>query len=261
MVSAIAPDGSASEALEALLAPFTEVSRQLLKQRELLRRIDSKYVVHASRVSELMGALRTGYAVLRVPTGSCATYRSLYFDTPELRCFHDHRRGRRIRHKIRIRHYPERAVSFLEVKTKRNELVTDKHRLAMPFEEEHLGERELAFLRPHIGEIADDLPPLLRIDYRRITLINLDANERVTIDLELEIAALDGTRHSLGPLAVMEIKQGAFSLDSPVMRALSAAGQHQRSLSKYCAAVALLHPEERKNRLLPSLRAVERIVR
>lgn len=37
------------------------------------------------------------YAVIRVPSGCAASYQSTYFDTPDLRCYHDHRRGRRLR--------------------------------------------------------------------------------------------------------------------------------------------------------------------
>lgn len=253
--------GSAGPAdeLEALLEAFPEASAELLAERALLRRIDSKYLVHETRVPRLLAGLDAAYAALRVPTGSCATYRSLYFDTPDLRCFHDHRRGRRIRHKVRIRHYPERRVSFLEVKTKRNDLITDKHRLALPYEQEHLAERERAFLQDRIGAMADDLPPTLRIDYRRISLIGRAHDERVTIDVDLEAVALDGTRHSLGPVAVLEVKQPSFSLGSPIMRALAAAGQREQSLSKYIAAITLLRPEQRRNRLLPTLRALERI--
>src|SRR5262245_34239806 len=105
-----------TDPLAAAFDRFPEAPLELLADRELLRRIDSKYVLPASGLPELAAGLGDGYAVLRVPTGSVAAYRSLYFDTPDLRSFHDHRRGRRIRHKIRVRHYPDREVSFLEIK-------------------------------------------------------------------------------------------------------------------------------------------------
>ena len=241
------------------LDSFSAATRELLDSRELLRRIDSKYVVHASRIAALVSGLGDSYACLRVPTGSVATYRSLYFDSPDLRCFHDHRRGRRLRHKIRVRHYPDREVSFLEVKTKRNEELTEKRRLALPYGCEQLDARELEFLRKHTGVLADALAATVRIEFRRVTLIGLATNERMTIDVDLETVELSGVRHSLGPIAIVEVKQSPFSVRTPAMRALYRAGQREQSLSKYIAAIATAFPAERMNRLLPDLRAVARI--
>jgi hypothetical protein len=256
----VVPD-SVLDPLRSALSKFAAASAELLDRRELLRRVDSKFVVAAARLDDLIARLAGPYAALRVPSGTIATYQSLYFDTAELRCFHDHRRGRRVRHKIRIRHYPDREVSYLDVKTKRNELVTDKHRLQVPYGCDTLGDVERAFLRTHVGAFADELRPELRIDFRRIGLIGLGANERVTIDVELEVRGRDDVRRSLGPIAVVEVKQSPFDARSAALRALADARVRQQSMSKYSIAVAITRPDERNNRLQPELRAVERIPR
>jgi hypothetical protein len=249
-----------ADALASLVDGFDDASPQLLERRALLRRTDSKFSIPADHVHELVPRLAGDYAALRVPSGGAiAVYRNLYFDTPDLCCFHDHRRGRRIRHKIRIRHYPDRRISFLEVKTRRNELVVDKQRLPIAFGQDGLGRSERAFLATQVAGLADRLRPQLWIDYRRISLIGTRTHERVTIDVELEVGGLDGVRRGLGPLAVIEVKQAPLSLHTPVMRALLASGLREGSLSKYITAVALLRPEVRRNRLLPALRAGERI--
>jgi hypothetical protein len=248
----------ASEAVVAALAGFPPASSELVEQRQLLRRIDSKYVVDAGGAAALVTMLAGTYAVLPVAGGCIATYRNLYFDTDDLRCFHDHRRGRRIRHKVRIRHYPDRALSYLEIKTKRNELVTDKQRHAIPFANENLGDSERAFIRTHAGALADALRPSARIEYRRVCLIGLASEERVTIDLDLEIVDQTGTRHSLTDIAIIEVKRPPVGgARTPARLALLALRARERSLSKYCAAIALTHPEIRQNRLRPNLRVVE----
>jgi len=196
-----------------------------------------------------------------VSTGTLATYESVYFDTPSLHCFHDHRRGRRPRHKIRIRHYPDRRVSFLEVKTKRNEAVTDKHRLAIPFGTQELAADELAFLRAHVGGLAELLRPTLTIGYRRLSLISLADHERVTIDLELGTQGSGEIARRLGHLAIVEVKQSPFCVRTPMMRALHRARVRPRALSKYIVSLALLRPDLACNRLLPALRGLERIDR
>lgn len=248
------------------LAHFAEVadrfgaaSAELRDSRDLLRRVDTKFLAHQDTAAAILARLSRDYAALTVPTGNLATYRSLYFDTDDLRCFHDHRRGRRVRHKIRIRHYPERHVSFLEVKTKRNEVVTDKQRRALPFREEWLGAAELAFLRPLMALPVDELRPVMRIDFQRLNLLGLASAERVTVDIGLSAEGLDGRRWSFGDLVVIEVKQAPFCVRTPVMRALHEAGLRESSMSKYTAATALMRPQLRRNRLLPDLRQIERM--
>ena len=239
------------------LDAFASASRALLERRCLLRRVDTKFTLPVTRLPAILAALVEDYAVVRMPA-ALAPYRSLYFDTPELRCFHDHRRGRRIRHKIRIRHYPDRRVGFLEVKTRRSELVVEKHRIELPYGRDRLGAADRVFLREHVSD-ADALRPQIWIDYNRITLVGFASEERVTIDLDLEAAKLDGTRVSLGAVAVIEVKQADLSFATTVMRVLAAAGLREGSASKYVAGVAQLDPSVKKNRLLPALRAFERM--
>ena len=240
-------------------AQFAAATQELVRSRDLLSRIDSKFVLPTARMDSLLEALVGGYAALRVPTGALATYETVYFDTPSLQCFHDHRRGRRPRHKIRIRHYPDRRVTFLEVKTKRNEVVTDKYRLALPFGHQVLAADELAFLRVHAGGFVDLLRPTLTIRYRRLSLINLIDHERVTIDLDLEVRSRPEITQRLGHLAVVEVKQSPFCVRTPVMRALHRARVRSCALSKYIVSLALLRTDVVRNRFLPDLRALERI--
>lgn len=245
-----------SDPVGSALAAFTPASPELLAQRELLRRVDAKHLIDVARLPALLHELASDYAVLRAGDRSIATYQNLYFDTPELQCFHDHRRGRRIRRKIRIRHYPDRTLSFLEIKIKRGELITDKRRLPIEFASEDLASREQSFVEAHAGGL-EELGPILRVDYQRIALVNLHAEERITIDVEIT-ASRDGVRRHFGSAVVVEVKRAPGSRPrTPVMRALAAAGIRECSLSKYCAAVALVRSEVRNNRLRPSLRALE----
>ena len=239
---------------------FAAATSEQLSERALLRRIDSKFVASATAVVDIFDRILGGYAALTVPSGNVALYRSLYFDTPDHRCYHDHRRGRRIRHKVRIRHYPDRELTYLEVKTKRNDAITDKARVQLPYGTERLGDSELAFLRERTDLDVASLRPLLRIDFHRVSLIGLHANERVTFDLDLRADVVDDASKAwrFGDLVVIEVKQAPFCVRTPIMRAIAASRVRERSLSKYTIATALLHPELRRNRLLPDLRSLER---
>jgi hypothetical protein len=257
----LAPRVPRRDTLEALLDDFPAANLALLDQRALLSRVDSKFVVPVEELEEILAGLDGAYACLRVERGPMAQYHSLYFDTPALQCFHDHRRGRRIRHKVRLRHYPDRSVSFLEVKTKRNEALTVKKRLAVPFGHDRLEDEELAFLRTHVGAIADDLRPQVAINYRRLSLLGVETDERVTIDLGLCVDGGDGdlVAQTLGHLAVIEVKQWPYCVRTPIMRALRGSGHRLLSLSKYIVAMSLMRPELCRNRMQAALRKLERI--
>jgi hypothetical protein len=259
--TAVARPAAPPDPLEPVLADYPPASSELLVRRSLLSRIDSKFVVPLTSLEEILDGLGDHYAVLRVERGPLAIYDSLYFDTSTLRCFHDHHHGRRIRHKIRIRHYPDRQLTFLEIKTKGTASKTIKQRRPMPYGEETLGPDELAFLRAHVGDIADDLHPELTISYRRLSLIGLDSDERVTIDLGLSADGEAGpiVASTLGHLAVIEIKQWPFCVRTPIMRAVRGAGHRRMSMSKYVVSLALTRPDLRCNRLRPVLRTLERI--
>jgi hypothetical protein len=179
----------------------------------------------------------------------------LYFDTPELTFFHDHRRGRRNRQKIRIRHYPDRRVTFLEVKTKRNPDLTEKDRLKLTYDQTELGEREFEFLSRVVRTPLDGLAPAVWTNFYRATLLGTDSNERITIDMELTLQA-GSTTIRIGDTAIVEVKQQPLCMMTPVVRALRDDRIRKRSASKYCAGIALIRPEIRHNRFLPMLRAL-----
>lgn len=240
------------------LRRFPDVPPALLAARKLQRRTDSKFVLPVADVADLLIGQHGHYAAMRVPSGAVATYRSLYFDTPELTCFHDHRRGRRRRYKVRVRHYPDRALSFFEVKSKQSARLTVKHRLQVGYGSEHLGRSVRSLLSEHVGALAEDLSPTAYIHYRRVSLVGIEVPERVTIDFDLEVSSPGGRPHRFGALAVVEVKQPHLDRGSPMVRALARRRIPRQSMSKYVAAIAATQPAVRRNRLLPALRAVER---
>lgn len=252
-------NGTRYGGLNHILAAFRPAGECILSRRRLLRRIDTKFLVPASCLESLLERLADDYGVLRAGDRLVARYESLYFDTKALSCFHDHRRGRRPRQKVRVRHYPDREVTFLEVKTKMNELLTLKDRLERRFDENGLDRESIRFLDEHFRLPAGSLVPQAWTNFHRLTLIGLHSCERVTFDMDVELVH-GGRDKTLPGVVIAEVKQSPFCARTPIMRALRDAGLRPASTSKYCAAIALTSTgETRINRLLPSLRAVERI--
>ncbi len=238
-----------------LLASFPVATPTLLASSELGRRTDIKFVLPLAATLEFIRQLRGDYA--KLPGGAAdglAQYRTLYFDTENLELFHAHRRGCRVRHKVRLRHYTDRQLSQLEIKTRRGENLTVKTRRPHAYGDNCLSAEDQAFVRSTTG-ITAVLQPQACTEYRRVTLIGLRHPERVTIDFDLRFGTGNANvaRASVG-MAVIEIKQARCRRDTPAMRRLRDSGFRPSWSSKYCAAIASTRPEVRRNRLLPGLR-------
>ena len=241
-----------------VLGGFAVAPAALLARREMQRRAESKFVMPAAAAVALLPALERDYAVLPAGAALVATYRTLYFDTAGLALFHAHRCGRRIRHKVRIRHYPDRSVSFLEVKTRLGDELMTKARRPREYGDSELTPDDVAFVRVHAA-VGEDLLPQAWTDFRRVTLLGTEIDERVTVDLDLRVMAA-GRTESLAGLAVVEVKQPRRDRGSVAMEALRTAGWREGWGSKYCVGIALTRPEVRSHRLGPELRALREVV-
>ena len=104
------------EALEA----FAPVTLSEMDGVKLMNRIDSKYLVNeTSLLGILSDAAGAGYRVLVTDGGRISQYDSVYYDTPQLRMFLDHRNRKLTRQKVRTRSYVNSGDTFLETKAGR----------------------------------------------------------------------------------------------------------------------------------------------
>lgn len=245
-----------SNLIEQALNRFEQADAALISKRKLLRRTDSKFLMSEGDVDSLLTQLRPRYAVLLANGAALAGYRTLYFDTSDYRCFHDHRRGRRPRFKARIRHYDDRELSFLEVKSKGGGNLTSKARVSRSFGDDALSSDDRDFLSKHTPVSGDAFDPILWTNFSRLTLLSLEGPERVTIDLRLKFESGAKTIAMAG-VAIVEVKQASYCVRTSVMRELKKRQIRPESASKYCAALRATHNPQPNNRLLPSFRAME----
>ena len=234
------------------LTRFARADAELVAERSMQQRSESKFVVTDATAAAFVLALQERFAVLPAGAALAADYRSLYFDTDDLSFFHAHRCGRRVRHKVRVRHYADRALSVLEVKSRRSEHQTVKCFRPREYGTNGLGSDDLAFVREQCGPVGELLPQAW-VAYRRVTLVGLKSPERVTLDLELDMWRASG-HGQLERIVVIEVKQPRVDHSSDAMRALRAAGGRQAWMSKYCTAIALTSPDVRANHFINRIR-------
>ncbi len=235
---------------------FREATTDLLRGRLLQRRVDTKFILGTGALSRVLSSLRDHYGILQASGEPVAWYRTLYFDTPEFLCLREHHRGRRPRHKVRVRHYPDRQLSFLEVKQKTQKGITEKERVPIPFREESLSEENHAFVNAHSPIASEVLVPGLRTAFGRIQLVGLQTLERATFDVQLQFEGHSGTAEIPGAV-IAEVKQPRYMPRSPVMLALRREGLRPTRVSKYCTAATLLMPEIPLQLFRPILRSLE----
>ena len=234
------------------LTPALDTERFALQQR-----LTMKFLFPASILPDIAEDLADAYTLLPAGERRSATYRTLHFDTPDFALFHAHRRGRRRREKVRIRHYDDRNLSFFEVKQRIHALKTIKQRRQHGFGDNRLQAEDFELIRRYT-RIHGRLYPQVWTLFQRLTLVSREDQERVTFDFDLRFS--DVHREVAVPhVAIAEVKQPQLSRRSPIMAALHRRGVRRGRFSKYCAAVVALHPDLRHNRLRPELRAMEAI--
>ena len=197
------------------------------------------------------------HGILRAAGAPAATYETCYFDTAERQMYDDHRRGRRPRYKVRVRHQVERQLTFLEIKKRGHDGRTRKARLPRRFRDMAFDEEACAFLAAQTPFRPDTLLPLLWITFKRATLLAIETEERLTIDWAFAFS-MEGHELHWNHVAIVELKQPRYHHDSPAVRALREFGLREDGVSKYCVASAKLAPV-RSNIFLPTIRTIERL--
>ena len=237
-----------------VLAGFSPVDLEQLDHAQLHDRIESKIVLRSSILPDALRKLATDYFVLEHLADRIQGYANQYFDSAELRSYHEHHNqlGRRL--KVRYRTYENSAMTFFEVKRKIAGRSVKERQLSTP-PDGGLRCGDARFFAERTGWDPDAVVPSLTVDYQRILLVKRDFSERVTIDLELRFC--NGTTSATpSGLAICELKQPRLDRRSPAMAAMK---RRPETFSKYCIGMASCDPTLRRNRFKAVFRTLDSI--
>lgn len=245
------------EAAASAASVFVPAGAAELERASLQRRFDRKYLLRADGAASLLHDIGGDYRVVLARRERFALYDTTYFDTPSLRLYHDHRRGRRPRAKVRVRNYIDRDLSMLEFKEKTPRGDTRKLRWERPALTTELGDDDVARLAGVCPALFSEGPLVAqaRTVFYRLMLLNVRTVERATLDFGLTLERGDA-RCAVDELVVVEVKDGGRGAPSPLVAALRHRAARALPFSKYCIAIARLG-HERANEFRPSLRALE----
>ncbi len=242
--------------MEKTLQSYIPVSLEQMKAVRLMNRIDTKYVTTLPKLIRLLELARDKYWVQEIDGKRNMPYYTLYFDTERYDMYMEHLRGRKTRQKIRIRAYEHSGVSFLEVKNKNNKGRTAKKRVECAAHEKDM---HFDFIASHLNYAPDRLMNRIENRFSRITLVNRNMTERLTIDTGLRFHNFTtNTMCALDGLVIIELKRDGLT-HSPILELLRELRIKPSGFSKYCMGMALTDEGLRKNRFKPRLRMVNKI--
>ncbi len=244
--------------VKAILDTFEPISLEEMDRVKLMDRTDSKFNFHISRLPELLEAVKDHYRVLEVSGTRMSRYETLYYDTPTYDLFRQHHNGRMNRYKIRMRRYVESDLNFFEIKFKNNKGRTIKKRVRRLTAESAIDGKTQEFFVETTGMDPTAVEPKLWVNYSRVTLVNKTDEERLTIDLDLEVKG-EGSVADFSGLVIVEAKQ-ARPMDTAFVKLLKDMHIREGGTSKYCLAVSKLVNDIKKNNFKPHLISIQKIL-
>lgn len=237
---------------------FDSVSLGEMDSVSLMKRTDTKFVIHEKDLAEVLEQIKDKYEVLEIDKNRILTYSSLYFDTPSKRFYLDHHNRKVNRTKVRMRKYVESNLCFLEIKQKDGKGKTTKTRMPIECFEMDLSENSKAFIKNTVNASLD-LQPVIWNRFRRITLVNRQGKERITVDLNLSFKTPNATKN-YNDLVIIEVKQERFSRMSPLVKYLKLKQVNPYKISKYCIGMISIYKDLKYNRFKSKLIKINKLI-
>ena len=226
--------------IDNALTEFYDHSLAEMNNSVLMDRVDSKFVVPAGLLPQLLHESKRDYSVLNVNGVNQSHYQNVYFDTNDLNFYHNHHNGKLNRIKVRHRHYVDTDTAFLEIKFKSNKQRTQKTRKQVSTDASRALLENEGFLAQHGVHQSACLKPSQIVGYKRICLVNEALEERITLDTGASfVNPVNGCKISLDDVVIIELKQRRINRQSPFYRLLRCLGVRSQSFSKYCAGISL----------------------
>ena len=255
-----------------ILTNYQPITLEEMSGIRLMNRTDTKFVTNIATLRKLLKLAVWQYRAQEIEGKRQARYYTMYFDTPDMQMYTCHHSGHANRQKLRIRSYVDSGLNFLEVKTKNNHKRTRKKRTTMfdfdplapardiAFDSHDVNFKEYdSFLRENLWYKPEIMEEAIENRFNRITLVNNNKTERLTIDTDLCFHNIHtGNDCSLPELAIIELKRDGL-VPSPILSLLNELRIKPLGFSKYCIGTALTNPDIRQNRFKQRLHALGKL--
>ncbi len=233
------------EQVQDKLQYFNPILLDEMDSVRLMNRVDTKYLMHTNQLPLILDIVKPDYRVVEIAAERIKGYESLYFDTAEHEMYIKHHNRKLNRYKVRIRQYLDSQEYFLEVKFKKKRISVEGYEALQNVEANDF----LGLVSPYIASM---IRPKLFTTFDRITLVNEETRERVTLDMNLRLH--NEIKSVLIPyLVIVEVKREFVSNTDGFGRVLRDQRVFPKRISKYCTATNLLYPDLKFNRFKPKI--------
>lgn len=246
--------------IEETLLKLEPITLAEMSGVQLMNRIDTKFLTSTEKLNKLLHNATENFLVQDLENVRNAAYYTCYYDTSDVLMYYNHQRGKKSRRKVRIRKYVNTDVlPFLEIKDKNNKGRTKKKRVSMETGSQIKDYDE--FITRHSEFCARQLIPRIENRFNRITLVNKEKNERITIDTSLEFHNFaTGIDLKLPELVIIEWKHDAQSSKSNLKPLLRQLRIQESGFSKYIMGMAMTDCSLPQNRLKTKMRLLENLI-
>jgi VTC domain. len=241
------------------LSKIEPITLEEMDSVKLMNRMDTKYVTTEAGLDRLLEiAADKGYRACVIGGEKITPYDSMYYDTDDLEMFRIHRAGKSVRQKIRVRTYTLTGDIYLEIKRKNNKGRTKKKRMPLPCTDLGASTSAAEFIAGESMYTLDKISKACSTGFRRITLVNREKTERITLDTGLHFSnARTGESASLPGLVIIELKQDG-RIASTMKDILLSLRIHPFKVSKYCIGTLLTSPALKPGRFKIKIRHIQK---
>lgn len=244
--------------IETVIETFKSISLEDMDSVKLMDRVDTKYVLNKDLLPSILNKIVNNYQVLEIEGKRIFPYNSLYYDTDKDYMYMAHHNGKVNRYKIRFRKYVLSNLCFLEIKYKIKGNRTMKFRTNIDDIETTLSINSKKYIEKNTPFQNSILEPKIYTDFSRITLVNNELTERVTIDLDLNFKK-NGTTLPLKNIVIIELKRGTTAGNTLLIDLLNYLRASNEGFSKYCIGRAMLEKDLKTNNFKQRILTINKI--
>lgn len=250
---------SISSRLSASIDNFKPISLDEMGSVRLMSRMDIKYVFNVERLPRILQEVSDYYRMLEIEAKKEQVYETMYFDSPAYSMYTSHHNGKLNRYKIRVRKYVSTEEKYFEVKFKNNKQRTIKKRTRDEESNISLSENQYRFIEETTTFGRTELTPSLKNSFTRLTLVNNNLNERITVDYNLRFRdPVSGNVDSKENVCIVEVKKDRNAEKSDFVKVLDKERIRSTGFSKYCMGLAYTGTNVKKNRFKKKIRKIEK---
>ena len=243
-----------------LLSHLPPIPLEEMGSIKLMNRLDRKYLATLSQLEQLLEMAQGKYYAQANGDSRFSPYRTIYLDTPDEEMYLAHHNGRLVRQKVRVRTYLDSGDTFLEVKNKDNHGRTKKKRISVQGIDTLAGDNGDELLHKYARYTLSQLVPKVENRFERITLVNINKTERLTIDTHVKFHHWEtGCDNTFDRLVIIELKRDGL-VPSPVLDILHQLRIHPSGFSKYCIGTVLTKSDIKQNLFRPKIRRIEKML-